>query len=231
MWGNLLETYILTIDRDLYEDEYNYLQGHIPIRTLERIKKFHYRVDAQRTLLGNTLMRYVLYKRNLKHTKELIFSSNSYGKPHLVNLPNVHFNISHSGQYVVCSVDSMPIGVDVEIIKPIDLTIAYSFFSKIEKEYILNSDPGESLAKFYRIWTMKEGYIKREGKGLSIPLESFCVFSLEEDNNTVFYEVFQNEEAVCNICASQHSEPRNIYLNLDALINNYVKILTDYRVP
>ncbi|MDQ0195342.1 4'-phosphopantetheinyl transferase family protein [Paenibacillus wynnii] len=211
------------IDRDLYKDEFYDLQKSISTKTLDRIKKFHFRADAQRTLLGDILIRYILCKRKCKNNEELIFSYNPYGKPQLANSPDIHFNISHSGKYVVASVDTMPVGVDVEIIKPIDLKVADSFFSKLEKEYILNSEYGERLSKFYRIWTMKESYIKREGKGLSIPLDSFCVISLEGDNETVFYEGFQNEEAVCTICSSQNSEPKKIVLNLDSLINNFEK--------
>ncbi|PFZ10495.1 phosphopantetheine-protein transferase [Bacillus pseudomycoides] len=220
----MIETYILKIDRDLYEDEYNYLQQNVSIRTLKRTEKFNYREDAQRTLLGEILIRYALCKLNYKKNYEFTFCYNKYGKPYLENFPNIHFNISHSGKYVVCAIDKSPVGIDVETINPIDLTIVNSYFSKLEKEYLFQSQFNEKLTKFYYIWTMKESYIKREGKGLSIPLDSFCVFSLK-DTNTAFYQIFQNEQAVCNVCASQHTKIQQNYLTINKLVNNYTKLL------
>ncbi|MEH7463810.1 4'-phosphopantetheinyl transferase superfamily protein [Bacillus thuringiensis] len=220
----MIETYILKIDRDLYEDEYNYLQQNVSIRTLKKTEKFNYRKDAQRTLLGEILVRYALCKLNSKKNYEFRFGYNKYGKPYLENFPNIHFNISHSGKYVVCAIDKSPVGIDVETINPIDLTIVNSSFSKLEKKYLSQLQLNEKLTQFYYIWTMKESYIKREGKGLSIPLESFCVFSLK-DTDTTFYQIFQNEQAVCNVCASQHTKIRQNYLTISKLVNNYTKLL------
>ena len=36
------------------------------------------------------------------------------GKPFIVGVENVFFNISHSGDYVVCSVSDREIGIDIE---------------------------------------------------------------------------------------------------------------------
>ena len=42
------------------------------------------------------------------------FSVQEYGKPYIPALPDMHFNISHSGRWIVCAVDSKPIGIDIE---------------------------------------------------------------------------------------------------------------------
>ncbi|WP_423237249.1 4'-phosphopantetheinyl transferase family protein [Clostridium putrefaciens] len=47
-------------------------------------------------------------------------NKNQYGKPYSGEYPQFKFNISHSGDYVLCSIDDKPIGVDIEEIKPIE---------------------------------------------------------------------------------------------------------------
>ncbi len=44
-----------------------------------------------------------------------------------------------------------------------------------EYETLLNQPDEMRLKYFYMIWTLKESYIKAEGKGLSIPLNSFSI--------------------------------------------------------
>jgi 4'-phosphopantetheinyl transferase len=47
-------------------------------------------------------------------------------------IPYFHFNISQSGNWVVCATDNHPVGIDIEQIQPIDFQIVNSYFSKKE---------------------------------------------------------------------------------------------------
>ena len=51
--------------------------------------------------------------------------------------------------------------------------LAQRFFAAAECEYLRGLPPSLLREAFFRIWTLKEAYIKAEGKGLSIPLDSF----------------------------------------------------------
>ncbi|MDR1059826.1 MAG: 4'-phosphopantetheinyl transferase superfamily protein, partial [Clostridiales bacterium] len=96
--------------------------------------------------------------------------------PAIAGLP--HFNISHSGRHVVCALCDAPVGIDVEIVRPIDMNIANRFFSADERGRLF-SEPADGhgrLELFYSIWTRKESFIKMTGEGLSRPLGSFSVF-------------------------------------------------------
>ena len=106
----------------------------------------------------------------------LRFRYNKYGKPHLsYNFP-LQFNLSNSRSmalYVVAM--DREVGIDVEYIKKdihVD-RIAKRFFSPEESTVLQKLPVEEKLEGFYRLWTLKEAYIKAIGHGLSFPLNRF----------------------------------------------------------
>jgi 4'-phosphopantetheinyl transferase len=101
-------------------------------------------------------------------------AENEYGKPHIVGLPDFHFNLSHSGEWVVCAINPQPLGVDVqEVCRKTELDIAERFFSTSEAGDLRKLPQLQQRDYFFTLWALKESYIKAEGKGLSIALDSF----------------------------------------------------------
>lgn len=139
-----------------------------------RIKKIVHVSDVYRTVVGELLVRFILYKRYGCIQEQLEFDKNLYGKPFLNKYPYFHYNIAHSGEWVVCAVDNSEIGVDVEKILPFDLQMAKGLFTEEEYWDLFNAKEDKNSA-FYDIWTLKESYVKARGRGLSIPLDSFNV--------------------------------------------------------
>ena len=41
-------------------------------------------------------------------------SKGPHGKPYLVNHPKIHYNISHSGRFVLCAISGVPVGIDIQ---------------------------------------------------------------------------------------------------------------------
>lgn len=156
----------------------------------EGIQRFRNVADAQRSLHAELLLRVILRMKGIPSGK-IQFKVNANGKPSLVNFPELHFNISHSGEWVVCALDCEPVGVDVEAIQPIDYAIADRYFSAQENERLLRQPEKDKLAYFYDIWTLKESYIKAKGKGLSLLLHSF---SIMKEDRAICLE-FPNEDA------------------------------------
>lgn len=141
----------------------------------ERIKTFMFQQDSLRSLLGDLLSRYAICKRTKYKNSQLKFGVNDYNKPVLIKPSELHFNISHSGNWVVCAVADELVGIDVEFIKNINFEIAKRFFTKDEYSDLIKQNPTNQLKYFYLIWTLKESYIKADGRGLSLPLNSFCI--------------------------------------------------------
>ena len=207
----MLETYLLNINRDLEKYDFDRLIGYVSKDKKDRILRFRRFKDAQRSLLGEILARYAICKGLGVRNTELVFGLNEYGKPVLIKPDGIHFNISHSGEWVACAVADSPVGIDIEMIKPVDYKIAERFFSEKESFFLINQSEETRLKYFYMLWTLKESYIKAEGRGLSIPLNSFTVdlkgnpIIIRDENNLIknkthcYFEV-QPDKYVLSIC-------------------------------
>ncbi len=146
----------------------------------EKILRYRQWEDAHRALLGDLLIRSVLIRKTGLRKDELSLSHDSNQKPLLRGKPSIHFSLSHSGSYAICAVDCMPVGVDIEKIKDIDLDVAEICLSTSERAELARRAKSERLHFFYSLWTLKESYAKAVGEGLSLPFESFSIQSLPE---------------------------------------------------
>lgn len=146
-------------------------------------------------LLAEVLMRREIGKALGIKESEIIFSYGEQGKPYIRNINSLvqnsgyDFSISHTENVIVFADSQVSIGIDIEKVKSARLKVAERFFTKEEYERILALLPGKSDSEFYRIWTMKEAYVKMSGQGLRIPLNSFDV--VDSEKLQVF---FYNEE-------------------------------------
>lgn len=159
---------------------YRKLLISLPTEQQDRIKKFSRLAETKRALLTDILVRSIIVNELKISNKEIEFNINKYGKPLLERNCDFHFNISHSGDWIVCAVDSQPIGIDIEKIGPVELAIAAQFFSDEEFKMLMAKNFKDQPFFFFDLWTLKESYIKAIGTGVSTPLESFTVCFLEK---------------------------------------------------
>ncbi len=148
-------------------------------RKKEILKKININ-DRKRSLAGDLLIKTYLSKIYGIKKEEIVIKKGEHGKPYVLNVP-AHFNISHSGNYVVVAISDKPIGIDLEIIEDFSAILAKKLFNEDELKYI--SQIGYSNKKsvmqqrFYEIWTAKEAYLKYLGLGISGGVNSLS-FSL-----------------------------------------------------
>ena len=155
--------------RDLTDEEYAYWYSLMNADKRKRVDRFRVIDDKKRTVAGEMLARKAIAEWCGIEPKSITFAIGEHGKPYVVDL-NVEFNISHSADLVVCAVDDKPVGIDVELIRPIDLSVAKRVCTNEELLYIFGHEPTipdfvytedeEFLTRFYEIWTKKEAFFK-----------------------------------------------------------------------
>lgn len=174
----MVRLYAVNVQESMQENNFEELLLYITSETANRISKYRHMADAYRTLLGELLIRYAVCQKSGCNNNEIIISNK--GKPYLIYPTKIFFNISHSGNWAIGAIADAPLGIDIEYIKRERnyKEIIYRFYTDIERQYIL-SDQNEDvqIERFYQIWTLKESYIKADGRGLNIPLKSFGVVS------------------------------------------------------
>lgn len=124
-------------------------------------------------IAGRGLLRVTLADYLRCDPAALQFATGAHGKPFLVGHV-LSFNLSHSGDYWVLAVaDLDAIGVDVETIKPRNgmQAIARRCFSANEFEQWISFPPDEQRRAFFRLWTIKEAFVKAVGRGIALGLE------------------------------------------------------------
>lgn len=95
------------------------------------------------------------------------------GKPYFKEHENLHFNLSHSGNFAVCIVAGMPCGIDIEGNRPFKPSVAKRFFSKTEYHWIYDTENVSVQAeRFFRLWTLKEAYAKATGNGIAAEIHA-----------------------------------------------------------
>lgn len=92
------------------------------------------------------------------------------GQPYLPDLPGLHLSISHSGDRVVCAVADVPVGIDLELPRPVRPGLAARWFDPDEQARIAR-DP----AAFFDLWMAKEAVLKEIGCGLAHGLREVSV--------------------------------------------------------
>ncbi|WDF58196.1 4'-phosphopantetheinyl transferase superfamily protein [Flavobacterium sp. KACC 22758] len=170
----------------------------------DRIRSYRRWQDAQLSLLG----RVILFKAieqiyNYDPSSKEILQT-KYNKPYFKDDP-VQFNISHSGEIVVCAIcEKSLIGIDIEIISEISIEDCKWQMRENEWDTIISSDKIEE--SFFNYWTQKEAVIKANGLGLTIPLTTFEVLDgIAQINDQKFFlkEIKIDERYKCYISSDR----------------------------
>lgn len=184
------------------------------------VSKFTRASDYQRSVLGGALVQHMLQDRLGREKTDFDIIRNAYGKPYLKDYDDLHFNVSHSGDWIVGAIGNQPVGIDVEKIGNVNMEIAKRFFHSTEYNALMAcSGISDQLSLFYDLWTLKESYIKAVGKGLSLPLDSFVLVQqdgewapvISEKGETHYFKQYALEEGYkLSVCGISPHFPMNI---------------------
>ncbi len=188
---------------DGFSDEHkNFIMSIISDEQKKKVNRFIYDNDKRRCLMGLALTGFVYSEL----PGRLKIKVNDYGKPYIEN-SDICYNISHSGRYVIIAYGNSNVGADIEKIGKCHNEIASFCFS--EEEYaMLNQYEDDKKIYFYKLWTLKESYIKYDGRGLYLPMKSFSVCSKENQfyvkNQIVKFKQFKVEKKyMISVCSKE----------------------------
>lgn len=182
---------IQLLDDQSFLKEKEQLLNHIPVDCIDKVISYHHTSDQQRHLLGELLSRYTL-ETFTGFKPSTSFLTGNKGKPQPEGYKGTHFNISHSGEWVVTAISDKPVGVDIERIRKVPEGVAYRFFSEPEKNWLDTAESEKEKAHiFFTLWTLKESFLKALGKGLTKSLNSFTILR----NETGEYQLAEDPEA------------------------------------
>jgi 4'-phosphopantetheinyl transferase len=239
MSENKIDVYAIDLKGSLDKLMYERLLRHVSPEKQQRIPRFYREEDRIRGLMADILARSIIMHKTGLANHKIEFYTNHYGKPFLKNRDDLHFNLSHSGSWVVGAVDSLPVGIDVERIQSIDLDISKNYFSPDEHQDLLAKE--DKFSYFFTLWSLKESYIKIIGEGLSHPLNSFSIrflgpknIRIKEENrlleNIYFTQYEIDKDYKMAVCAYRNEFPPTVQVKtMYQLAEEFFRIITNDR--
>lgn len=137
-----------------------------------KIRAYRWSIDRLRSLCADHLAREMLAQRSALPRAALHFHTDANGKP-AANVP-FHFNVSHSGNFVACSVGDSPVGIDIEELRSVRAALAERVCTEEERRFVFPNGSFDST-RFLSIWTAKEAYLKYTGEGIRTDLRGISV--------------------------------------------------------
>ncbi len=122
------------------------------------------------SLTGDLLLAEIVRAHIPQAVFPIVRKADVNGKPYLAGFPDFHFSLSHSADTVVCAVSTVPVGVDLELPRPVRSGIAARWFS-VEEQRFLTENP----SAFFDLWMAKEAVLKEIGCGLCGGLKQVSV--------------------------------------------------------
>lgn len=137
----------------------------------QRLQQFTHPRRRLLFLAGRDLARQALQRR-LGLSKPIL-AIDAQGRSAIEGRPDLYLSLAHSGSWVACAVGIAPIGLDIEDTgcQRDFLALARSVHSPTQSQAIEGaSSVAQQAELFYRYWTLKEAYFKRQGLGLDLAL-------------------------------------------------------------
>lgn len=145
------------------------------------------------------------------------YQTDKNGKPYISGQKK--FNISHSGDFVVCAVCSDEIGVDVEKIERMSPRLMHKFLAD-EEICALDALNEDDIPRYLcEKWVRKEAHLKLTGSGLRVSPTTLCFDGdVLKGQKNIFSRVFElsSNELLC-VCTHREHKINLIGVTADEL--------------
>jgi 4'-phosphopantetheinyl transferase len=134
---------------------------------IDRTNRYLREKDRIRFIVSRGALRQILGMYLNMPPVAIEFAEGKNKKPYIVNPGDrgLHYNLSHSNNWIVIAIANSEIGIDTEFVNPdFDYReIITDVFGPGEVDFIKK---GNSLKRFFTLWTRKEALIKATGQGM-----------------------------------------------------------------
>ena len=179
---------VYIFDKSYSHIDKNKMMESLSTEILDIVSKYKIEEDYFNSLIGWYLLKTYLeenYQIKLNNYK-IYFNQNE--KPYIDE--NIHFNISHSSNFIVVIIGNSNCGIDVEKInnRKLSKRLINTILSPKEKTEIKNEED------LIRLWTIKEAYLKKKGTGIilsrlsdNIDYSNVKTLKLKDSTNNEYY--------------------------------------------
>lgn len=158
---------------------------------IERLMKFVFLDDLKASLIGRLMIRNFVTTATGKNNAAIRIQRDARGKPYYLGegggVQQLDFNVSHQSGFTVLAgwwstVPHCPLKLGVDVMKMEYLggkSVQEYFrlmnrqFTTSEWKYInLGRGDADKIARFMRVWCLKESYVKNVGVGITVDLKA-----------------------------------------------------------
>ena len=205
---NLVKVY--TADATVLKDEQLYRRLYTGLDVSRRAKadRFRFEKDMRLSVAAGALLQYALQMENVR---EPSFDVTSNGKPYLAGEESLYFNLSHSEGMVMCAIAEKEVGCDVEKKAVLNRRLAEYVMTEYELDRIYGLERNmEQQEMFFRLWTLKESYMKATGFGIGLEPKSFGMITRKDrvkvtppvDEREFYFKEYFVDDGYCYSCCS-----------------------------
>ena len=177
----------------------------------QRVER-HATVSGKLQSLGAGLVLNEILEQFGLNSSETVLEYGENQKPYIPHCSQLHFNLTHSGDYAAGGPPPTPVGIDIEQVGSDGEEVARRFFHESELRWLEGlSSEAERIQGFFRMWVLKESFLKATGLGMRLPLNAFEIRIEDEDisvkqkvnENTYYFKEFELEGCRGAVCAEE----------------------------
>lgn len=194
---------MLYINDDIESVDLDKVMGRLSRQRVEQMMRLRNERDRILSVAAYLLLREALAAEH-GITTPPVFAYHDGGKPFIADRPDICFSMSHCRHGVACALESGPVGVDIESIRPYSEELARRVLNDGELRAVESSARPD--VEFIKLWTMKESYLKMTGEGIRSDLKRVPLDAARFASTVNLARGY-----VCTVCTGQYEHQNNAY--------------------
>lgn len=180
----ILQHHIFLIDAAVLFPLISQPEVLLSVEESQKAGRFIRREDQENYLVRKYILRQILSRFVGLAPAQISYFKTANKKP---SIKGIHFNSSHSKQYIAIAISADPIGIDIEFYQEdFDFSDLINNCFSAEESSFINAET-TMQQNFYTLWTRKEALIKATGEGIVEALNQIpSLFNTLERENSLF---------------------------------------------